>query len=287
VTPAISAWAVDILHGPLDLFQSTTGEFTVDAKSGVPLLAWVNVHPPDFQNHIRHRGVTIYEVTGDITDTNVVSMPAEGIDVSEYQKSIDWKKAASAPPLYWRQKLYAYIRATMGASGVDKTFVDNWPDSKGCLPRGAYHFLYTGVDVKLQMQHFVAQLGDDPGELPPMIDVEPYLVNGRYVTPTRDEVLVCIDALTILSMRQPVLYIGDTLLKSMNLYGVAADLSIAHYGVRLPATPSYDFHQYSDTGTCPGIATHVDLQRFAGDAEGLAVYIEASAPGFSEPAGGG
>jgi lysozyme len=283
VTPTLSAWAVDLLHGPIDLFESVEGSFTLDSKTGVPLLAWCNVHEPDFQNHIRHRGITLYEVTGEVTGTTLVTMPAEGIDVSQFQKAIDWKAAASAPALYWRQKLFAFIRATMGASGVDAEFTNNWLASKGSLVRGAYHFLRTGEDVQLQAQHFVMALGGDPGELPPMIDVETYLSNGRYVTPTRDEVLAMLTAVRTLTDRDPVLYIGDALYKSMNLAEVTQDLSIAHYGVRKPETPSYSFHQYSQTGTCPGITTLVDLERFNGDAKGLGLYVEVSAPGFDEP----
>ncbi|HEX3851664.1 MAG TPA: hypothetical protein VHW01_11905 [Polyangiaceae bacterium] len=58
VTPELTAWAVSILHNPAayPMFATSTRE------SGLlELLARVEWHPPDFQNHVAHRGVTLYE----------------------------------------------------------------------------------------------------------------------------------------------------------------------------------------------------------------------------------
>lgn len=57
VTPAMTTWALAILHDPATypMFATTTRTF-----AGALVLARVEWHPPDFQNHAIHRGVTLY-----------------------------------------------------------------------------------------------------------------------------------------------------------------------------------------------------------------------------------
>jgi hypothetical protein len=58
VTPAMTSWAVMILHDPITypMFSTTTMMFGT-----LLVLARVEWHPPDFQNSAVHRGVTLYE----------------------------------------------------------------------------------------------------------------------------------------------------------------------------------------------------------------------------------
>jgi hypothetical protein len=58
VTAAMTAWAVAILDDPTDypIFATATRTFGTLA-----VLARVEWHPPDFQNSVVHRGVTLYE----------------------------------------------------------------------------------------------------------------------------------------------------------------------------------------------------------------------------------
>ena len=57
VTPDMTTWAVDILHDPgtYPMFASTTQTFGTQL-----VMARVEWHPPDFQNSVVHRGVTLY-----------------------------------------------------------------------------------------------------------------------------------------------------------------------------------------------------------------------------------
>jgi hypothetical protein len=57
VTPAMTAWAVEILDDPTTypMFSTTTMAF-----GSLTVLARVEWHPPDFQNSTVHRGVTLY-----------------------------------------------------------------------------------------------------------------------------------------------------------------------------------------------------------------------------------
>jgi len=57
VTADMTTWAVDILHDPVTypMFATTTQTFGTQF-----VLARVQWHPPDFQNSVVHRGVTLF-----------------------------------------------------------------------------------------------------------------------------------------------------------------------------------------------------------------------------------
>jgi len=60
VTSAMTAWAVMILDDPTMYPMFSTAMQTFGAQ---PVLARVEWHPPDFQNSVVHRGVTLYVPT--------------------------------------------------------------------------------------------------------------------------------------------------------------------------------------------------------------------------------
>ena len=61
VTPAMTSWAVAILDDPATYPMYSTATKTFGALT---VLARVEWHPPDFQNSVVHRGVTLYEPAG-------------------------------------------------------------------------------------------------------------------------------------------------------------------------------------------------------------------------------
>lgn len=91
----------------------------------------------------------------------------DGIDVSRWQGSIDWRTVAA-------DRAFAYIKAG-GADGgyyADPLWSQNRNQSNGLLPRGAYYFLAPG-DGAAQAKHFAGIVGDfSTLELPPALDVE-------------------------------------------------------------------------------------------------------------------
>ncbi len=58
VTPEMTAWAVAILHDPVTYPMFSTATMTFGSQL---VLARVEWHPPDFQNSVIHRGVTLYQ----------------------------------------------------------------------------------------------------------------------------------------------------------------------------------------------------------------------------------
>ena len=91
-----------------------------------------------------------------------------GIDVSKWQGDIDWSAVADDGVEY------AFIRVTHGVDVIDEKFTQNWAGARdnGIL-RGAYQYFSGDEDALEQAEIFVDLLGPlEPGDLPPVIDVE-------------------------------------------------------------------------------------------------------------------
>ncbi len=92
---------------------------------------------------------------------------ARGIDISAYQPNIDWARAIAATGMS-----FVFAKASDG-KWADPAFSRNWAGAKQAgLLRGAYHFLRLTPDPQQQVNVFLQALGDDPGELPPVLDLE-------------------------------------------------------------------------------------------------------------------
>ena len=91
----------------------------------------------------------------------------QGIDVSEFQGSIDWASVKAAG------KQFAFIRVSDGTY-QDPDFATNWANAKKAgLIRGAYQFFRASDDpitIAISSSRAVGTLGE--GDLPPTLDVE-------------------------------------------------------------------------------------------------------------------
>jgi len=85
----------------------------------------------------------------------------EGIDVSDVQGFINWKKVKDSGIAY------AFCKATDGETYMQKRFKLNWDGIKSVgLIRGAYHFAHTKNDPIKEATHFVATVGKlDPADM--------------------------------------------------------------------------------------------------------------------------
>jgi GH25 family lysozyme M1 (1,4-beta-N-acetylmuramidase) len=100
---------------------------------------------------------------------------AKGIDVSTWNGAIRWSKVASAG------YQFAFGKATEGTSYNDLTYTTNRNGSEAAgLVFGAYHFARPAgsslasatVSAISQANHFLAVAAPQPGELPPVLDLE-------------------------------------------------------------------------------------------------------------------
>ncbi len=95
-----------------------------------------------------------------------------GIDVSRYQKNINWDDVKSMQ-VKNIQIGFVFIKATEGINNVDEQFRRNWLQAEEAgLAKGAYHFFIAGKSGKQQANNFIEIVKLRPGDLPPVLDVE-------------------------------------------------------------------------------------------------------------------
>ena len=209
----------------------------------------------------------------------------KGVDVSHHQNdrgAIDWKEVKNAG------YEFAFVKATGATSYTDPYFTANMKDAKAAgLLVGAYHFAYPEYnDAVSEANHFVNIAGDylKAGYLRPVLDLEEDPTNDSHPHRMGKENLsnwihLWMDTVKNETGVEPILYTGwyarqgDYLNASIAEY----DLWIAHYTER-KAPPdigiwdTWDFWQYSEEGSVPGIQGDVDLNLFKGSLADLQEY---------------
>ncbi|MEO7038036.1 MAG: GH25 family lysozyme [Polyangiaceae bacterium] len=250
VTQAMTEWAVKILGDPQRYPMFAT---VMRAFNGLSVLARVEWHAPDFQNHALHRGVTLYAPLQGSPEAAL----AVGVDLSGYQPIVDWDKATASGIAF------AFIKATEGTTLVDHAFASHWAQAKRAnLLRGAYHFFRPKQDAVAQARFFLAQLGD-PGELPPVLDVEV----GDGVAPA--QIVAGVGAwldVVASGLGRPLIYTSPSFWNALPEpaeLASKADLWVAHWGAREPASVNgwqrWTFWQFTNKATVSGIPGTADM----------------------------
>src|SRR3954471_1954204 len=118
---------------------------------------------------INHAKFVRYPAFGiDIPD----SYEIHGIDVSKYQSYIDWPSVKEMK-VHDIRIGFTFIKATEGVSTTDRNFKRNWKKAKEAgVTRGAYHFFLPSKSGKLQAKNFIKSVSLEPGDLPPVLDIE-------------------------------------------------------------------------------------------------------------------
>jgi lysozyme len=198
--------------------------------------------------------------------------PATGVDVSGYQTTVDWQKVAASGIAF------AFIKATEATTLVDHAFARHWAQAREAkLLRGAYHFFRPKQDAAAQGRFFLAQL-EDPGELPPVLDVE--VTDGVAPAQVVAGVHAWLDVVAA-SLARPIIYTSPSFWNA--LPGAAdvankADLWVAHWGAHVPASvngwPWWTFWQFTNKASISGIPGTADMDedRFNGTAAELHAY---------------
>lgn len=189
-----------------------------------------------------------------------------GIDVSHHQDIIDWGEVKKMDVGEMRLG-FAFIKATEGLINVDRLFKRNWYKAREeGMTRGAYHFFLPTKSGAKQADNFIGQVTLEPGDLPPVLDIEQlYGVKPKDLRPRVKEWLTVIEAYYKV---KPIIY---TNVDFYNHYlGDEFDtypLWVAHY--LQPSKPRIErpwlFWQHSETGRVNGIMSKVDFNVFNGD----------------------
>ncbi len=184
-----------------------------------------------------------------------------GIDVSHHNGDIDWTLLKSKHNL-----LFVYIKATEGATHVDKSYKDNVVGASSAGYRiGSYHFFRMTSSAHAQFKNFfnsVKSVGKQ--DLIPMVDVE---TNDHHsVAELQDSLNVFISLIKQHFGVYPMIY-GTN--RSYNTFCGSRynkyHLYIGRYGKKAPIIKGeghYTIWQYSERGRLPGIPKPVDLARF-------------------------
>lgn len=187
----------------------------------------------------------------------------QGIDVSDHQKTVDWNAVQKAG------KVFAFIKATDGITWTDPEFAANWSGAKAAgLLRGAYHFYETNDDPAEQARNFLSAVPLEPGDLPPVVDIEA-TKSGQSAAQIVKDLQTWLDVVEQATGRVPILYTNPSYWDSLGTSAFGRyPLWIAEYGVSTPKLPAgwtrWTFWQLSESGTVAGISGSVDLDVFNG-----------------------
>lgn len=194
-----------------------------------------------------------------------------GIDVSRFQYDINWSKVAG------EGVKFAYIQISRKINDIDAKFEFNWAGAKSVgILRGAYQRFQPDQDVQKQASIFLDKLGPfQPGDLPPMLDVED--TGGLPAATIANRARQWLDIVEAATGVRPIIYTNFYFWRdSVN----SADFTdyplwIAHYTTKgcpnIPAPwTNWAIHQYSDKAKLAGITDNtVDVNLFNGTVDDL------------------
>jgi lysozyme len=198
-----------------------------------------------------------------------------GIDVSQWQSTIDWNKVKNAGVQF------AYIRSTDGSTIQDSQFENNWQNAeKAGVLVGPYHYFTTTSPVQTQIDNFVATVGKvDKGDLPPVLDVEdPSQFANLSANQSVALIKQWLDGVQQKLGVRPLLYMSSSF--SSQVLGDSPTLSPYKLWVAdwtTASTPivgkpwsTWTFWQHASNGQVSGITGDVDLDYYNGPAADLA-----------------
>lgn len=195
-----------------------------------------------------------------------VNYSIHGIDVSKYQDAIDWSSVKDMK-VGNVQLSFAFIKATEGLGNEDAYFQRNWKRAKDAgIARGAYHFFLSTKSGKAQAENFINSVELQPGDLPPVLDIEQtYGVAPEKLRERAKEWLQTIQGYYHV---QPIVYTNVDFYKQFLKDDFDAyPLWVAHYlqKERPSIYRAWEFWQHSESGRVNGILTKVDFDVFNGD----------------------
>jgi len=281
-------------EGKLIHAYGKVNETTIDeaiAKAGVGKYIGWSYPPESWRPNANAEGSTALSPTSTEQRTNSAESQssisddrAMGIDVSDYQGTIDWSSVAASG------YKFAFVKATEGegwtgdSEAKQQNFESNiaGASSAGMLA-GAYHFARPdlGNNATDEARWFVNVAGGyiKPGYLRPVLDIEKSA--GESEADLSKWINEWIDTVKRETGVEPMIYTSASFAADNGLDASLAkyNLWVAHWTydtARSPATgfwDGWDFWQYSNKGEVPGINGDVDLDLFIGSREELSNFI--------------
>ena len=187
-----------------------------------------------------------------------------GIDISHYQGDIDWKMLKQTRQGQFPVQ-FIFMKATEGGDFADDKFVANFDSARAHgFIRGAYHFYNPKTDAHKQADFFINSVKLEPGDLPPVLDIEKKsrdikkLQNDLKIWLRKVESHYGVKPIIYASYKFKTRYLNDSIFDTYPYW-------IAHYYVdSVKYQGEWQFWQHTDVGTLPGIDEQVDLNVFNG-----------------------
>lgn len=194
--------------------------------------------------------------------------PVLGVDVSSYQGDIDWKLIES------QGINFAFIKATEGSGMTDEYIRQNLENiAKTNIYHSAYHFFSFDSSGETQAENYIAAVGKDEINLPPVIDLEFYgdkSKNQPSVQDTYNILLPLIRRLEEYYEVKPIIYTTSV------LYYKYINPEFSDYPIWIrnvnsePLFIDWNFWQFSDKGILDGYfgkEKYIDLNVYNGSRE--------------------
>lgn len=186
----------------------------------------------------------------------------DGIDVSKHNGNINWERVSQDPNIK-----FVYIKATEGASRVDKNYKENLREARAAgLKVGSYHFFRGYRTAQEQFANFSKNVDKSQQDLVPMVDVEQ--TGNSQVAPAllRARLQEFMELVKEQYGKYPLLYsqhhfYNERLAPEFNKYFIF----MARYSKKEPELKGggkYNIWQHSEKGRIKGIHGDVDLDRF-------------------------
>ena len=196
-----------------------------------------------------------------------------GIDISHFQGEVDWKMLKQTRQGQFPVQ-FIFMKATEGGDLADDKFVANFDSAKAHgFIRGAYHFYNPKTDANKQADFFINSVKLEPGDLPPVLDIEK---KSRDVKKLQDDLKIWLRKVESHYGVKPIIYasykfktkyLNDSVFDSYPYW-------IAHYYVdSVRYQGEWKFWQHTDVGTLPGIDEKVDLNVFNGSSQELGTFL--------------
>ena len=190
-----------------------------------------------------------------------------GIDVSHYQGKIDWELLRNRGTIDECPLRFVMMKATEGANKLDPTFKRNFQmTAEYGFIRGVYHFYSSRSSASEQARFFINNVDLQPGDLPPVLDVEnkPESMSKEEF---RKDILEWLCIIENHYGVKPIIYTYFKF-KTQYLNDEVFDQYpywIAHYYVdHVSYKGPWKFWQHTDMGVLPGIKGKVDLNIYNG-----------------------
>jgi GH25 family lysozyme M1 (1,4-beta-N-acetylmuramidase) len=224
------------------------------------------------------RILTALAIAGALAAPAGAATYASGVDVSHYQGLVNWTQVAA------KSYRFTFQKATEGTTFVDATYPVNRAGAEGMgLRFGAYHFARpagTGPasiasSAIAQADHFVTIAQPQPGELPPVLDLE--VTGGLGSTLLAQWAQAWLDEVKARTGVSGFVYASPNFWKDH--LGNTSSFALGGYRLWVahwtkggsPSVPAgnwgglgWTFWQWTDCASVPGVLKCVDGDRYAG-----------------------